>query len=562
MIKSNYIATYIYVLFLLILVFSCSEDENPSSAQPNIQVNVNDLNFGIVEVNEHSESKVVIIHSNDLVSNLSISTSNNFQVSLDDINFSQQLNIARQDANSESLELFIRFTPDNNSLGAIDGSLTVKSSQADDVVINLNGEAVNNNPIIQLNASSFNFGNVNVNQDSNAEVLEVTGANLTSGINILASDQFLVSLDNISFSSNVTILPANANSNNTIYIIFSPNSVESVSGELSFESEGLSNISLILTGNGVPVVHNYQTFDMQPTGFGGGLNQAATSVFTLHSDISNISQIKMYLQINCSTNGCDDWDRFANVKVKDPSTNEWYELGRYITPYWVGTEMLDRGFEFDVTDFKSLLHGSVELRVYVENWTTKADLISVDFDFIEGTPDYPYYSVSEVLDFHENSISGIPYGVSHDLDLDKQITLPSNAESAHLRTIISGWGHASPLDTGGRPCAEWCFRTHDVLINGATTFSHYMGPLVCSQNPLNNQSPGNWTPDRAGWCPGMVVPVRIDSFSTSFAGASFSFEYDLEDWTNDGLNGDAYYATSTYIVVKSNTMIAPPVVLD
>ena len=129
----------------------------------------------------------------------------------------------------------------------------------------------------------------------------------------------------------------------------------------------------------------------------------------------------------------------------------WFEIGRYITPYWVGTQQLDRGLEFDVTDFKALLSGPTELRIYIENWTAKADLITLEFDYIEGTPDYPYYAVSEVLGFHANSIDGVPYGVSHSEDLDKTIQIPNNAESTHLRTLISGWGHATPTDSNGRP---------------------------------------------------------------------------------------------------------------
>ena len=67
-------------------------------------------------------------------------------------------------------------------------------------------------------------------------------------------------------------------------------------------------------------------------------------------------------------------------------------------------------------------------------------------------------------------------------------------------------------------------------------------------------------PDRAGWCPGMAVPVRSNDLVTSFNGTSFTFEYDFEDWTSDGQGGNAYYAISTYVVVKSNTEISSPVV--
>ena len=81
------------------------------------------------------------------------------------------------------------------------------------------------------------------------------------------------------------------------------------------------------------------------------------------------------------------------------------EIARYITPYWVGTfQQLQRGLEFDVTDFKMLLKDSAELRIYIENWTAKADIVSIDFDYIVGTPDYENYAISEVLNLHSNSI--------------------------------------------------------------------------------------------------------------------------------------------------------------
>ncbi|MFD0964099.1 peptide-N-glycosidase F-related protein [Pseudofulvibacter geojedonensis] len=420
-------------------------------------------------------------------------------------------------------------------------------------------------PIAPAMTSTSNisyFGDVLINQSSASQSITIQSSGLTADISVTISDNnFKISLDGSTYSDTLTIPFATANSGNQqVYVRFSPLTVGDHSGQLVIESTGVTTITKNVSGSGVPITHNYVAFNEQPIAFGGGYNQSATQTFTLHPDLDNIAEIKMFLQIDCPTSGCDDWDRFANVKVKDPATGNWFEIGRYITPYWVGTELLERGLEFDVTDFKSLLTGSVELRIYIENWTPKADLITVDFDFIEGTPDYPYYSVAEVLPYHINSIDGVPYGESHNFDLDKQVTIPANAESTHLRTTISGWGHATPYDSGNRPCAEWCFRTHDVKIDGANTFQHYMGPMGCASNPINNQAPGNWMPDRAGWCPGMAVPNRIDTFGNSMAGSTFTFEYDYEDWTNDTQNGNAYYATSTYVIVKSNTAITAPTV--
>ena len=429
-----------------------------------------------------------------------------------------------------------------------------------------NGNEINLPASISANVSSLSFGNTMVTQVSDSQVIIISAENTTSEINISAPIGYEISNDNNLFFENISFIPEISNE---IFIRFAPIEAVSYTSFLVISSNEINNdININLFGYGTPLLYNYQAFENQSLGFGGGFSQSAIQFFDLHNDLSEIEQIKMYLQINCpNSTGCDDWDRFANVKVKDQSTGSWYEIARYITPYHTGTQVLPRGLEFDVTDFKSLLTGSVELRIYIENWTQNADIVSLDFDYIDGTPDYNYYAVSEILGFHSNSIDGVPYGVSNDLDLNKNIQIPSNAESLHLRTIISGWGHATPTDPDGRPCAEWCYRTHNIKINNSLTFQHNMGPIGCSSNPINNeQSPGNWMPDRAGWCPGMAVPVRIDDLDESFSGNSFDFEYEFENWVSDGGStsgqSGAYYATSSYIVVKSNTEISSPTVIN
>ena len=413
---------------------------------------------------------------------------------------------------------------------------------------------------ISVNVSSLSFENTMVNQISESQVIIIDAENTSSEVNISAPEGYEVSSDNSSFSQSFSFVPEISNE---VYIRFTPAEAINYYSTLVISSNDISNnININLFGLGTPLIHNYQAFQNQALGYGGGFSQSASQMFSLHDDLSEIQQIKMYLQIDCPSTGCDDWDRFANVKVKDQATGNWYEIARYITPYWVGTQQLQRGLEFDVTDFKSFLKDNVELRIYIENWTTKADIVSIDFDYIVGTPDYENYEVAEVLSLHSNSISGVPYGVTHNLDLEKSIQIPSDSENIQFRTIISGWGHATPYDADGRPCAEWCFRTHDIKINGSNTFQHSLGPIGCSANPINNQNPGNWQPDRAGWCPGMAVPVRMNSLDTSYSGSTISFEYDFEDWTSDGNGGNAFYAISTYIIVKSNSEITAPFVTD
>ena len=119
----------------------------------------------------------------------------------------------------------------------------------------------------------------------------------------------------------------------------------------------------------------------------------------------------MYVRIECPSVGGDSWDRFANILIKNSDTNQWYEMARHITPYGVGNSQLDRGLEVDVTDFKSMLEGNVELKIFVETWEQGTGwVISVEFDFLDGTPDYEFYQISPVIQFNNNSLGGVPYG--------------------------------------------------------------------------------------------------------------------------------------------------------
>ncbi len=559
--------SFLSCILLILTIVNCSGDSSdiqPVVKTPIITVTGSLSGFNATNELSFSESKSLQVKGADLTENLKIVTSENFEVSLDNSDFSNQIDIPKENSNGENTTIYLRFAPKKNAIGIVSGTLTFTSNQASTKSISLTGEGLSIDPVINIDKTSLNFEDTEVMTESSSLNLVVNGDNLVTGLNLSVTAGFVISLDDITFTNTLQIPADSANDDTVVYVRFKPTEVERINGVLAFKNAEIDDVEIDLVGFSTPLAHNYKTFNQKAIAHLGGATRTAQGTFNLHTDLSNISKIKMFLQIDCPSSGCDDWDRFANVKVKDVSSGKWYELGRYITPYWTGTQQLARGLEFDVTDFKSLLTGSVDLRIMTDNWTTKADLISVEFDYIEGEPDYPYYAISEVLGFHSNSTGNgaIPYGVNHDRDLDKQISIPSNAESTHLRTVISGWGHATPKDTNGRGCAEWCFRTHHIKINGSNTFEHYMGPIGCASNPISNQSPGNWTPDRAGWCPGMAVPTRVDVLTSPMAGSNFSFEYDFEDWTNNMGNGNAFYSTSTYVIVKSNSVIVKPTITN
>ena len=433
------------------------------------------------------------------------------------------------------------------------------------------GENIPNKSII-VNPSSIDFSDTMITKNSAAQTVNVNPNNLDSDITITITGDFEISSDNINFSSSLSI---SGSSSSNIFVRFSPSKLGNLNGNILFQSPGAGNANVLLGGKGTRLRYNYRTFSNQRIAWGGGHGQSSVQSFDLHNDVSDIEMIKMYLRLDCPSGGCDPWDRYANIMVKDKTTNEWFEIGRHITPYGVDNNALTRGLEFDVTDFKSLLEGNVELRIFVETWVSSGWIVSLEFDYTPGAPDYKYYKVSRIIQYNRNSLGGVPYGGlngNNEIDLEKfdlikSLQFGGNIESAHIRTIVTGWGHATPADSDGRACAEWCFRTHKIKIDNSNLFSHYMGPIGCSQNPINNQG-GNWAPDRAGWCPGMTVPVRIDKFDSDVSNKTMSYEYDFENWTNDFVgtpgynNKNAFYAISSFLILKSNSEIERAIILD
>lgn len=300
-----------------------------------------------------------------------------------------------------------------------------------------------------------------------------------------------------------------------------------------------------------PTLTELTAFNKALLNFNNGAEQFIENQFQFPENNEKVEQILMYVKLECPEGGCGAWDVFANIKVKDKTTNSWLELGRYITPYGVSNLQRVGGFVFDVTDFKSLLQGTVSLKAFIEVWTAEGWELTVNFKIIEDQPKFKYSKVIALIDYSENS-QQIPYGESipDGIKLSGEVTIPNNTESANLRTIISGWGHATPNDDGGRGCAEWCFRTHQLIFDN-TNFNHSMEPIGCESNSVNPQN-GNWAPNRAGWCPGMEVPIRINELETN-SGNTLTYQYNFEDWENNQGNGKAYYSVSTYLVLKSNT---------
>lgn len=108
-----------------------------------------------------------------------------------------------------------------------------------------------------------------------------------------------------------------------------------------------------------------------------------------------------------------------------------------------------------------------------------------------------------------------------------EFTPPADATKVEFVALISGHGQ----DEGN--CAEWCNHQHQFTVNGnAVHTREFPGQVVsqgCAEQVDLGVVPGqwgNWTPGRAGWCPGLPVqPWVVDITDDVTLGQSNTLDY-------------------------------------
>ena len=251
----------------------------------------------------------------------------------------------------------------------------------------------------------------------------------------------------------------------------------------------------------------------------GNFGNNRTVIDTIQFPETNISfsEITMNVNLECPNGGCDPWDRKAKISVMH--LDEWYEIGRYVTPYGV-----ECGWSFDVTDYRSILKGDVSLMSYIDTWVQPGWLVTISFDFISGVPEYNFTTIRNIwnYDYVVYGDETIPVNISSVTEY-----IPMDAEEVYLRMITTGHGQGNTDNA-----AEFSYRVHDILINGDLEFLHDFWRSDCESNLCSPQN-GTWQYDRAGFCPG--DKVYFDDFNltdNSMYGDTIKFDYVLENYTN------------------------------
>lgn len=213
----------------------------------------------------------------------------------------------------------------------------------------------------------------------------------------------------------------------------------------------------------------------------------------------SFSKVTFNFHLRCPSGGCDPWDRWGTVYIIDDNGQK-NELFRFITPYGVGVDLSE-----DVTDLRPLLTGKKTLQLFIDTWVGSGWLVSADVTFKPGTPQKKVLKVIPVF-----TPQAFYYGQDYPPQfLSKEVTIPAGVKSAVLRTYLAGHGQGNTQN-----CAEFCNKKQTITIDSTTYPEKSIWRDNCSATKTIGRQRGNYTPSRAGWCPGDKVYPWLTNISS------------------------------------------------
>ncbi|MCB0714027.1 MAG: hypothetical protein KDD67_17010 [Ignavibacteriae bacterium] len=258
------------------------------------------------------------------------------------------------------------------------------------------------------------------------------------------------------------------------------------------------------------------------------MNRTITGRFAFPKSNSEYRQILMIYSLECSSHGCDPWDRVSTVGVRYPSNHPGSgeevvtEIGRLITP----PERAGR-WVLDVTDYRSLLRDSVTLSNFINTSIGGGSgfLVTILFKFVAGEHDLEAYRV-------ENLWSGLPVYGDPGRPVEQflpPIGMKADREADFVRVNITATGHGEGNSEGA---ATYSRKLHELSV-ADTTFRHYLWRDDCAD--LSGTPDDEWWKrPRAGYCLGDVVfPWRLDISRYAAPGVLYTLDYSVEPYVNE-----------------------------
>ena len=278
----------------------------------------------------------------------------------------------------------------------------------------------------------------------------------------------------------------------------------------------------------------------------GSAGQTQTTLANLPMNVEDFEQILLHFDVECPDTGCDPWDQTGKISVE--TDNGTVEIARFITPYGIECGP----WTVDVTDFKSILTGPTIFKSFIQVFGQSGWLLNCELEFVEGNA--PKYSKVNPLWETDYWVYGDP-SINDDNLPVISTTIADHTQTSHLRMTITGHGQGNTNNA-----AEFSNQTHQLVVNGTVADNHNLWKNDCGQNSCANQG-GNWTPSRAGWCPGQEVqPYLYNLTGNMTPGQVLNLDYELEAYTNllntgynDTDHTEPHYRIFSYLIEESDT---------
>lgn len=251
-------------------------------------------------------------------------------------------------------------------------------------------------------------------------------------------------------------------------------------------------------------------FDQQNGPFSNSNNNAVWPVaFPDAATMAQFDTMEFDLAARCGPDAyadCGHWDYEAFISLCDTEACEGKnEVIRWITPY---SRPGRRRWVVDVTPFLGMVRdGGTHYFSFGMLWNMNPSTWDMHFRLRNTGQDGA--SVEVIPAFAGNKGFNDTYNDGWE---PLNFTPPPSTKRVELVAIISGHGQ----EAGN--CAEWCEHQHEFTLNGSTSyrreFPNQVAASACAEQVDIGVVPGqggNWTPGRAGWCPGLPVqPWRVD----------------------------------------------------
>lgn len=239
-------------------------------------------------------------------------------------------------------------------------------------------------------------------------------------------------------------------------------------------------------------------------------HKAWTAVFPDAATMAEFDTMEVVVTGKCGPSprlDCGRWDYEAYVHWCDNAScdGELNEVFRWITPY---ARPGVRKWVFNATPMLGLVKaGGAQHFRFGMRWNMNPSTWDMRFRLSKTGQDGASRDVIPAFVGNEG------FNESYNSHWTPVTFTPSaDAKKVELVALISGHGQ----DDGN--CAEWCEHQHEFTVNDETIyvreFSGEVEDFRCAEAVDKGVVPGqwgNWTPGRAGWCPGQQVqPWVVD----------------------------------------------------